>query len=105
MIPDWFLAIENKKKILKVNGHIRVTDLYISRKYPEHGCKYSWFRRRFWIIFFAFDNVNLSSDHLSFLNIHFQINQIIEIFGSVPSIPFFKVPQYIYIGQNNSTLS
>ncbi|CAF1032087.1 unnamed protein product [Rotaria sordida] len=44
MIPDWFLAIDNAKKILKVDGHIGVTDFYVSRKYPEHGfTSHAWF--------------------------------------------------------------
>jgi S-adenosylmethionine-diacylgycerolhomoserine-N-methlytransferase len=105
MIPDWFLAIENAKKILKVDGHIGAADLYISRKYPEHGFKsHSWFRRIFWMMFFGFDNVNISSDHLCYLHKHFQTSEIIETLGSVPYIPFIKVPHYIYIGQNSSTL-
>ncbi|CAF0963360.1 unnamed protein product [Didymodactylos carnosus] len=105
MIPDWFLAIENAKNILKFDGHIGVADFYVSRKYPEHGFKsHSWFQRVFWMVFFGFDNVNLSSDHLCYLNSHFETNEIIETLSSVPYIPFLKLPQYVYIGQNNSNL-
>lgn len=105
MIPDWFSAIENAKKMLKINGHIGVTDFYISRKYPEHGLKsHSWFRRTFWTTFFAFDNVNLSSDHLSYLMKHFEIDQIIETLHPIPYIPFIKAPQYVFIGRNKSPL-
>ncbi len=52
------------------------------------------------MIFFGFDNVYLSHDHLPFLNSHFKTTQIVERLSSVPYIPFFKVPQYIFIGQN-----
>ncbi|CAF3038120.1 unnamed protein product, partial [Rotaria sp. Silwood2] len=93
MIPDWFLAIDNAKKLLKVDGHIGVADFYVSRKYPEHGFKsHSWFRRIFWMVFFGFDNVNLSSDHLCYLNRHFQTSEIVETLGSVPYMPFLKAP-------------
>ena len=105
MIPDWFLAIENARQMLKIDGCIGITDFYYSRKYPLHGLKsHSWFRRTFWLIFFAFDNVNLSSDHLPYLIQHFQIDQIVETLRSIPYIPFFQVPQYIFIGRNRSIL-
>lgn len=99
MIPNWFTAIENAKQMLKINGCIGITDFYYFRKYPSHGLKiHSWFRRTFWSIFFALDNVNLSSDHLPYLIEHFQVDRISETLHSIPYIPFFHAPQYFFIG-------
>jgi len=102
MIPDWINAIENANKFLKIGGTIGTVDFYVSRKYPLTGLKFHpWYQRIFWTIFFGLDNVNLSSDHLCYLCTHYKQQQVIEREGSVPYIPLFKVPHYIYIGQKD----
>jgi S-adenosylmethionine-diacylgycerolhomoserine-N-methlytransferase len=38
MIPDWFLAMEHARNLLRVGGHIGIVDFYVSRKYPSTLC-------------------------------------------------------------------
>ena len=37
MIPDWFGAIENAKRLLKPTGKLGVVDFYVSRKFPAES--------------------------------------------------------------------
>jgi S-adenosylmethionine-diacylgycerolhomoserine-N-methlytransferase len=104
MIPDWFAAIDHAKSLLKPGGVIGVCDFYVARKYPEGDLRtHSWFTRTAWPTFFAFDNVNLSRDHLPFLRLHFRTLCLGERMGSVPYIPFFKCPYYFFVGGKRNT--
>jgi S-adenosylmethionine-diacylgycerolhomoserine-N-methlytransferase len=100
MIHDWFAAIERAYAALKPGGTIGIVDFYVSRKYPapqheQHG----WFAREFWPFWFARDNVNLSPDHLPYLEQKFETVQLTESRSRVPYVPFIKVPYYQFIGQ------
>ncbi|MDY6783612.1 MAG: class I SAM-dependent methyltransferase [Cyanobacteriota bacterium] len=103
MIPDWFKAIEQAKRILKPGGKIGVVDFYISRKYPSEGWQHhSFFTRYFWPIWFATDNVFLSGEHLPYLHHNFEMLSLTEQMGSLPFVPSFKVPYYRFIGSQKS---
>jgi len=108
MIPDWFLAVENAIKFLKPGGIFGVVDFYVSRKYPGRDyfgnpLKYHmWAVRTFWQLWFGFDNVNLSPDHVPYVLSHFQQISLRELLAHVPYIPFLKVPYYIFIGRLSS---
>ena len=128
MIPDWFLALEHAKELLKPKGGvIGVVDFYVTRKYPgaviysiffcppqtpktfvakqaEGYKRHSWFSRTFWQVWFAADNVNLSPDHLPWLYTHFTKLYVDERWGSAPIVPFIKTPHYIFIGTTNLVL-
>ena len=100
MIPDWFAAIENAKRFLKPGGRIGVVDFYVSRKFPisqhkQHG----WFTRNFWPSWFATDNVFPCSDHLPFLNHHFDTVFLEEKSNRLPYVPLIKAPYYVFIGK------
>jgi S-adenosylmethionine-diacylgycerolhomoserine-N-methlytransferase len=100
MIPDWFAAIENAKRILKPGGLIGVVDFYVSRKYPADGhAKHGWFTRTYWPTHFASDNVFPSADHLPFLERHFETVHLNESVGKIPYIPLSRMPYYQFIGR------
>jgi len=100
MIPDWFLALEHAQRLLKPGGHIGVVDFYVSRKYPAEGRKrHAMGTRIFWPSWFMNDNVYLSSEHLPFLESHFETTHLEERMAKVPYIPGIKVPVYVYLGR------
>lgn len=99
MIPDWYVALEKAYDMLKPGGKIAVVDFYVSKKFVEpNRKKHSFFKRTFWPIWFAFDNVFLSRDHLPFLVNKFRTNNIIEGLHRLPYFPLGKVPYYIFVG-------
>lgn len=100
MIPDWFAAIDQAYRILRPGGLIGAVDFYVSRKYPEETlARHGWFTRSFWPVWFANDNVNLSADHVPYLHRRFRSWVFWEGRGSVPYLPFLKVPYYGFVGK------
>ena len=100
MIPDWFAAIENAKRILKPGGHIGVVDFYVGRKYPHDDMKkHRWLSRTLWQPWFATDNVFPSPDHVPFLKHHFQQVHLDEQRNRMPYVPLLKTPYYQFIGK------
>ena len=100
MIPDWFSAIEQAKKLLKPGGLIGVVDFYVSRKHPSSGLRrHGWLTRHFWPAWFASDNVFLSGDHVPFLISNFETVDLTEERAKVPYMPGCKVPYYRFIGR------
>jgi len=98
MIPSWFAAVDNAHAMLKEGGFLGVTDFYVSRKYArERMAQHGWFYRTGWPIFFSFDNVFLSRDHLPYLIHHFKTRVILENLGSVP-YTLLQCPYYVFIG-------
>ncbi len=100
MIPDWFAAIENARRILKPGGLIGVVDFYVGRKYPPEGLKRQrWLARSLWPPWFATDNVFPSPDHLPFLLNRFEPVQISENRNRMPYVPLLKTPWYWFVGR------
>ncbi|MCA9182101.1 MAG: class I SAM-dependent methyltransferase [Planctomycetales bacterium] len=100
MIPDWFAAIENALRMLKPGGVIGVVDFYVARKHAAEGMKrHGWFTRSFWPVWFANDNVFPSSEHLPFLQNHFETLWCLESRSKVPYIPLIRTPFYQFIGR------
>ena len=103
MIPDWFAAIENAKRILKPGGHIGVVDFYVGRKYPQEAmAKHGWLSRTLWLPWFATDNVFPSKDHVPFLRHHFSQVHLDEQRNRMPYVPLLKTPYYQFIGQKEA---
>lgn len=99
MIPDWFGAIENAKRMLKPDAQLGVVDFYVSRKYPlENLQKHNWFTRNFWPVWFSNDNVYPSADHVPFLMRNFDTKLFTEHRAKVPYLPIIRVPYYNFIG-------
>ncbi|MDO4586901.1 MAG: class I SAM-dependent methyltransferase [Planctomycetia bacterium] len=102
MIPDWFAAIDHAYSLLKPGGKIGVVDFYLSRKFPlENNVKHGWATRSFWPLWFAFDNVFPSTEHVPYLLNKFKKIELIEEKARVPYFPLFwwKMPYYIFVGQ------
>ncbi len=104
MIPDWFAAIENAKRILRDGGHIGAVDFYVSRKFPAAGLRrHRWFTRTLWPPWFATDNVFPSPDHLPFLQHHFQTAFLEENRSKIPYVPLLRTPYYVFVGQKKTS--
>ena len=100
MIPDWFRAIEHAWSILKPGGVIGIVDFYVSRKHPEEGLKrHGWLTRNLVPTWFGNDNVHPSADHLPYLLNRFDRCLLEEQSGTVPFLPFARVPYYIFTGR------
>lgn len=99
MIPDWFAAIDNAKRMLKPGGVLGVVDFYVSRKYPGDGLKrHGWGTRTFWPTWFGMDNVFPSPDHVPYLHQHFEPLTFEEHRCRVPYLPF-STPYYWFVGR------
>lgn len=100
MIPDWFAAIDNARRILKPGGQIGVVDFYVGRKYPPAGAKrQGWLSRTLWPPWFATDNVFPSPDHLPYLLNRFEPLHLSENRNRMPYVPFLKTPWYWFVGR------
>ena len=103
MIPEWFAAIENALAILKPGGLIGVVDFYVSRKFPAGGlARHHWLTRTFWPIWFAFDNVYPSPDHVPYLHRHFEPVKFEEHRAKVPYVPLMRMPYYLFVGRKRA---
>jgi S-adenosylmethionine-diacylgycerolhomoserine-N-methlytransferase len=111
MIPDWYRAIDNAFDLLEPGGMLGIVDFYVGRKHGFNisvgraAKKHSWFTRSFWPTWFALDNVFLCPDHLPYILSRCELVEIQEHLGSVPYIPFIKVPYYIFIGRKRGGTS
>src|SRR5262249_41096494 len=99
MIPDWFKAIDRAREILKPGGLIGVSDFYVTRKWPASGVKHARWRRFFWPLWFGWDNVFLSPDHLPYLQSRFQTVKLEERLGKMPYMLGLRAPYYIFVGR------
>lgn len=100
MIPNWFCALEQAWSILKPGGVIGIVDFYVSRKHPDAGLKrHGWLTRNLVPTWFGNDNVHPSADHLPFLLNRFELSLLEEHTGTLPFVPFARVPYYIFKGR------
>ncbi len=104
MIPDWFAAIDSAERLLKPGGQIGIVDFFVSRKHPQldeqrHGS----FTRHFWPVWFGYDNVHPSPDHLPMLRRRFDTVRLTQSRGTVPYLPFIRAPYFIFIGTKPDT--
>ena len=100
MIPNWYAALEQARRLLRPGGVIGVVDFYVSRKHPApQGRRHGWPTRTFWPIWFALDNVFLSPDHLACLQYHFRELRLQETRSRLPYLPLVRAPSYLFIGQ------
>jgi S-adenosylmethionine-diacylgycerolhomoserine-N-methlytransferase len=99
MIPDWFKAIDRAREILKPGGLIGVSDFYVTRKWPASGVRHARWRRTMWPLWFSWDNVFLSPDHLPYLQSRFQTVKLEERLGRMPYMLGLRAPYYIFVGR------
>lgn len=100
MIPNWFKAVDHALSLLKPGGTIGVVDFYVAKKYPAPGRqRHSWFRRSFWPVWFANDNVFPNPDLLPYLEERFEQVGIAEEAGKIMMIPVLKIPYFRFVGR------
>lgn len=98
MIPNWFDALMHAKSLLRPGGKLAVVDFYVSRKHADDDqTQHGWFRRTFWSLWFAADNVFLNGDHLAMIESQFKIEFLAQRDGKVPYIPLLRAPHYLCI--------
>jgi S-adenosylmethionine-diacylgycerolhomoserine-N-methlytransferase len=103
MIPDWFAALEQARRLLRPGGTIGVVDFYVSRKHAETSRRrHGWFTRTFWPAWFARDNVFLSPDHVPYLHRAFDCLEFAEETARVPYLPWPRVPYYRFVGRKRA---
>lgn len=100
MIPDWFAALDQAYRMLKPGGTIGIVDFFVARKYPADGLvKHGWSTRSFWPLWFGNDNVFLNPDHIPYLQNHFETVRLSQRRGTLPYMPFVRVPHYLFLGR------
>jgi S-adenosylmethionine-diacylgycerolhomoserine-N-methlytransferase len=103
MIPDWFAAVDNARRLLRPGGTVGVVDFYISRKYPSDGLRrHRWLTRSFWPAWFRADSIYLSADHVPYLHRRFAPLRFEERRSKVPYVPFVRAPYYIFVGRKEA---
>jgi len=101
MIPDWFAAIEQGKRLLAPDGIVAVVDFYVSRKRVDDGMvRHSYLQRALWPFYFAHGDVRLNADHVPYLLWAFSK---LELHERGASLPYFgailpRVPYYVFLG-------
>ncbi len=101
MTPDWFATIDQASQMLKPGGTIGIVDFYVARKFPSSGSRYAqpFWTRHFWPIWFDIDNVHPCSDHLPYLLRKFEPKSFETGRTSVPGMPWFRPPYFVFFGQ------
>lgn len=101
MIPDWQRAIDNALNMLKPGGTLGVVDFYVSARKSKSGeVRHGPFARLFWPRWFAHDGVHPTPKHLAYLRSKVTEYICHERLAPVPYLPGFRVPYYIFAGQN-----
>ena len=99
MIPDWLRALTNALNMLKPGGKLGVVDFYVAGE-GDAGARATQpaLERWFWTHWFGHDEVRLSPAHLAALCATTERLQQHESRGSLPWLPWLKVPYYIFVG-------
>lgn len=100
MIPNWILALENAKRLLKDQGTMNVIDFYVAPQFQDLGFKnHSWWTRNFWPTWFAMDDVRIQPELPLYLKQHFRELSFNEKSGRVPYMGVFgEVPFFTFRG-------
>lgn len=91
MMPNWPGVIRNVKQMLKPGGRVGIVDFYLAT--GSRGIE-----ALFWKRWFAHDGVELSPDRLRELRWQFPRHACVEMRGTVPYLPGFRVPYFVFVG-------
>jgi S-adenosylmethionine-diacylgycerolhomoserine-N-methlytransferase len=100
MIPDWFVALDNARRILKPGGIVAAVDYYVSRNHPAPGfVRHGRWTRTYGPTMFAKNNVAPSPDHVPYLHHYFEPVFFEERQAKIRWMPWAAVPYYLFIGR------
>lgn len=100
MTPQWYKVLDHTYQLLAPEGTLGVVDFYVAEKHPLPGLqRHDPATRHFWPLWFSYDNVFLSADHLPYLINKFEKIQLFEGFTPLPMLPIGKVPYFSFIGK------
>jgi len=97
MIPNWEDAIKCVYDLLVPGGYLAATDFTLSESQSS-------FSRYFWKHWFRNDHVYLNEKHLLILKELVEPKVDVTHLGSLPGIPFEKVPYYYFLGQKTQLI-
>lgn len=93
MMPDWRRVIDNALAMLKPGGLIGVVDFYISAStVTDQQVRHGYLEIKFWQGWFAHDGVNLTPEHIDYLQSVSNTVSLQESRGCVPYLPYLKAP-------------
>jgi len=99
MMPDWRAAVDNALAMLQPAGTLGVVDFYLPGACDEEPFSRRTRANRFWRTWFAHDGVHLSHEHLPYLRSRLAPQVCLERAGSMPYLPWLRVPYYIFVGR------
>jgi betaine lipid synthase len=100
MIPPFHAAVDNAAKILAPDGICGVADFYVSSKYDLPCRQMNSTTRWFWRTCFDTDNIDLGPERRNYLDHVFQRVWEYNGRGSIPYVPLFKAPYFVWVGQH-----
>jgi betaine lipid synthase len=103
MIPPFMNAVDNAIDMLAPEGLLGATDFFISSKYDLPMRQMTWARRFFWRSVFDIDSIDLGPERRSYLEHRLERVWEINSQGSIPYVPYFRAPYYVWIGQPHVT--
>ncbi|MCI4626772.1 MAG: DUF3419 family protein [Candidatus Magnetoovum sp. WYHC-5] len=103
MITDTFNVVDSVLSYLADDGVVAICDFGVSSKNDVFYRKHSYLKRWFWPAWFDFHGVDLTPSKRQYLE--YKLTLIEEHYntGSIPWIPFSKVPFYFFIGVPKDT--
>ncbi|MEO8461162.1 MAG: class I SAM-dependent methyltransferase, partial [Dokdonella sp.] len=100
MIPAWRAALRNAIGMLKPGGVLGVVDFHVSAKNPSSGfVRHNALTRWFWPRWFQHDGVQLGAERVATLCDLLPDHELTEGRGSVPYLPFLRVPYFRFVGR------
>lgn len=103
MIPDWFVAIDNARRLLKPDGVLAVVDYYVSRNFPTIGqVRHGWSLRTYAPTLFERNGVRPNPDHIYYLHYRFDPIHFSEHMGKAYG-RYLNVPYFRFIGRPKKT--
>lgn len=102
MMPNYHKVIQRVHDILDTYvGIVGMVDFVVSRKYDERLRQMSWFRRFLWRAWFDLDGVDVGPERRAFVEHLFHKVFEHNADGTVPYLPFLRVPYCIWVGSNS----
>jgi len=103
MIPPFHEAVDQAMSYLDNDGLFGVCDFFVSGKYDLPIRQMCWGRRFFWRCIFDMDNIDIGPERRNYLDCRMDREWELNGQGSIPYVPFLRVPWYVWIGRKQSS--